>query len=99
MRNSSVVFILTSPAVYRRDAGRARDRMGVNQNSYIENFAQQLGCQHRARWTSIENLPVLHQQNVIGKLSREVDVVRDHERGNLMLVATTANERQQRRLV
>jgi hypothetical protein len=66
--------------VYRRDAWPTRDRMSINQNFYFENFLQYLRLKNLLRRSRNEGSSLFHQQNVVGKLRREIDVVCDDER-------------------
>ena len=66
--------------VYRRDAWPTRDWMGINQNFYFENVLEYVRCKNFL-WSARMNGPsIFHQQDVVGKLRREIDVVSDHER-------------------
>ena len=79
----------------RRDAWHVCDRMRVYQNGYFKNFAKQFGREHSSRWSGFDNLAVLHQQNVIGKLCCKIEIVRDDERGRAVLIAAIPDQRQQ----
>ena len=66
--------------VYRRDTWPTRHRMGIDQNSYFENFLEDLRFKNLLGCSCMNGPAVFHQQNVVRKLRREIDVVCDDER-------------------
>jgi hypothetical protein len=54
--------------------------MGIDQNSYFENFLEDLRFKNLLGCSCMNGPAVFHQQNVVRKLRREIDVVCDDER-------------------
>jgi hypothetical protein len=53
--------------------------MSINQNFDIKNFLEYFGSKHFRGLSRVQSLPVLHQQNVVRKLRREIYVVSNNQ--------------------